>query len=389
LENVRKIALHEVFGKKRSRKKRREDDELSENSMTLEEEVEALRSTQIGIFTLQAIKIVSALRESVELTRSKFKKVLEYFGEDEKKKLSPHELFEIICVFTKDFDSAKEKVAKLEKEKIRRDKKKRGVRDESPNSRSSWDSGPSKGSIGKESSSSSKQPNPLRISSMQPHVSSRFPSRQDLTKDQTLGKGRENKSDSIDGTISESCESSDSRQQSESSLDMNTGHSLCSNKIEDEHESSLFQQSRVDSYSSSGKEDKLISDDSNEEFDENFEPCQDSDVDDKPAARWDELQQDSKPLRVVERNSTRITTERGQIQMTRDQSMRQRARAMRQERMKASVQKEQNDTATDIHQTRRKPPAPEGARSSHVTNNSTVTRDRIRARRDRLRRSHT
>merc|ERR1712086_963080 len=105
-----------------------------------------------------------------------------------------------------------------------------------------------------------------------------------------------------------------------------------------------FQQSRVDSYSSSGKEDKLISDDSNEEFDENFEPCQVRDLDDKPATRWDELQQESKPLRVVERNSTRITTERGQIQMTRDQSMRQRARAMRQERMKASVQKEQNDT---------------------------------------------
>jgi hypothetical protein len=82
LENVRKIALHEVLGKNRAswsrrRKNTGDDDDMSQDSVSLEEEVESLRSTRIGIFTLQAIKIVSALRESVELTRSKFKKVLE------------------------------------------------------------------------------------------------------------------------------------------------------------------------------------------------------------------------------------------------------------------------------------------------------------------------
>lgn len=91
--------------------------------MTLEDEVQALRSTSIGIFTLQAIKIVSNLRENVEDTRTKFRKLLDYFGEDEKKKMHPHNLFEIICSFVKDFESAKDQVAELEKSKKRKERK--------------------------------------------------------------------------------------------------------------------------------------------------------------------------------------------------------------------------------------------------------------------------
>lgn len=139
LENVRKISLHEVFGKKKpswARKKKGDDDEFSQDSMSLEEEVEALRSTRIGIFTLQAIKIVSALREQVEGTRLKFRKLLEYFGEDDRKKMSPHELFEIICIFAKDFSQAKEAVLSLEKEKVKRKQQNDSVRSHSPSDRS-------------------------------------------------------------------------------------------------------------------------------------------------------------------------------------------------------------------------------------------------------------
>lgn len=127
LENVRKIALHEVYGKKpswmRRKMKKGNEDDISHESMTLEDEVQALRSTSIGIFTLQAIKIVSNLRENVEGTRTKFRKLLEYFGEDEKKKMHPHNLFEIICSFIKDFESAKDQVAELEKSKKRKEQK--------------------------------------------------------------------------------------------------------------------------------------------------------------------------------------------------------------------------------------------------------------------------
>jgi len=169
LENVRKIALHEVLGKRRPRKRNGDDDDISQNSMSLEDEVEALRSSRIGIFTLQAIKIVSALRENVEITRSKFKKVLEYFGEDEKKKMNPHDLFDIICVFAKDFSTAKEAVIELEKVKARNNRKKQGVRSQSPSSRSR-DSSWSKTS--KEQDGSVRSEKALKASPM-PHITSK------------------------------------------------------------------------------------------------------------------------------------------------------------------------------------------------------------------------
>ena len=121
LENMRKIALNEVNGKKKRKGKKHniDDDEMSQHSMSLEQEVEILRSTQIGIFTLDAIKIVSSLRENVEITKTKYGKLLEYFGEEGEKMMMPHELFKIIVTFTKDFDNAKEEVKRMEKTKVR------------------------------------------------------------------------------------------------------------------------------------------------------------------------------------------------------------------------------------------------------------------------------
>jgi len=123
LENVRKIALHEVYGTRqfpltKRKKKSCEDEEMSHESMTLEEEVEALRASTIGLFTLDAIKAVSSLRENVEQTNIKFTKVLEYFGEEGRNKMQPHDLFGIIVRFSKDFDLAKEEVAKDNKLKV-------------------------------------------------------------------------------------------------------------------------------------------------------------------------------------------------------------------------------------------------------------------------------
>ena len=53
--------------------------------LSLEQEYEALRSSKVGQFTLDAIKKVSLLRDKVELTQSKFSNLLEYFGEPGKK----------------------------------------------------------------------------------------------------------------------------------------------------------------------------------------------------------------------------------------------------------------------------------------------------------------
>lgn len=128
LENFRKLALHEAKASKvvyslPSKNKHQEDndsDDLSVASISLEEEVASLRSTKIGMFALSAIKKVSQLRERVDISREKFCQLLEYFGEDaESSTMQPHELFEIISTFCRNFDAAREDVNKMEKAKVR------------------------------------------------------------------------------------------------------------------------------------------------------------------------------------------------------------------------------------------------------------------------------
>jgi len=134
LENVRRIALYEARELFRHRRRRRprgadgdgngdgSDGSLSDASLTLEEEVRALRASDIGAFTLDAIKKVSALRDRVEGTKDKFARLLEYFGEEDKD-LQPHDLFQIICAFVKDFDKARGEVTEKEKAKQRQERK--------------------------------------------------------------------------------------------------------------------------------------------------------------------------------------------------------------------------------------------------------------------------
>lgn len=131
LENVRKIALYQARQATayRLRRKKRDEDEESlsegEASLTLEEEVEALRATPIGMFTLSAIKYVSSLRDRVEDTKAKYSRLLEYFGEESN--MQPHELFNTIVSFSRDFDKAKEQVFANEVRKQREERKRQAV----------------------------------------------------------------------------------------------------------------------------------------------------------------------------------------------------------------------------------------------------------------------
>jgi len=134
LENVRKIALYQARHAMayRFRRKKREDDEESlsdgEVSLSLEEEVEALRATPIGLFTLSAIKLVSSLRDKVEETKAKYARTLEYFGEDStESNMQPHELFNTIVAFCRDFDKAKELVFANEKKQQREERKRQAT----------------------------------------------------------------------------------------------------------------------------------------------------------------------------------------------------------------------------------------------------------------------
>jgi hypothetical protein len=80
LENIRKLALLEY----RYRDSGGITDTFSPEivvdgpPLSLEQEYEALRSSKVGQFTLDAIKKVSLLRDKVELTQSKFSNLMEH-----------------------------------------------------------------------------------------------------------------------------------------------------------------------------------------------------------------------------------------------------------------------------------------------------------------------
>jgi len=134
LENVRRIALYQARQAKKFRRQKKrhpngedgDEEILSDMSLSLEEEVEALRSSPIGLFTLSAIKKVSFLRDRVEGTKVKFQKLLEYFGED-KNSTQPHELFSTIVKFCRDFEKAKEQVFAQETKKKREERKRQSI----------------------------------------------------------------------------------------------------------------------------------------------------------------------------------------------------------------------------------------------------------------------
>jgi hypothetical protein len=151
LENVRRISLYQARIQQEYRLKRRnpredDNDSLGDVSLSLEEEVESLRATNI------------ALRDKVELTKEKFNRLLEYFGEEEKK-LQPHELFNYIAVFCRDFGKAREEVFANVQKKMREDRKK--ALQSTPNGKNGKPpAAPERGSQ-----------KPLRASSFQPNMS--------------------------------------------------------------------------------------------------------------------------------------------------------------------------------------------------------------------------
>ena len=166
LENVRRIALHEARLKKVQYVQRQEsnddddNDSIGEIEMTLEEEVEALRASPTGLFTLNAIKQVSALRDKVEVTRAKFTKVLVYFGEEEKT-MQPHELFGIFVKFCRNFNKAKEQVLAKQKRRLREERKKN--RNQTPNGKNGKPpSGPEKSNKSSLASSSGHHRHPAQ-----------------------------------------------------------------------------------------------------------------------------------------------------------------------------------------------------------------------------------
>ncbi len=187
LENVRKIALHEAksstimyqLPKTKSSEADNDSDDLSVDSMSLEDEVSLLRSTKTGMFALSAIRKVSQLRERVDTAKYQFVSLLKYLGESGDSKMQPHELFEIITTFCRTFDIVRADVEKMEKAKKRDEKKEKdteaGTKSERLKAIQETQTSPSVKTIQENQAPVAKKASPfLRTSSHQPNLGNVF-----------------------------------------------------------------------------------------------------------------------------------------------------------------------------------------------------------------------
>ena len=75
-------------------------------SMSPEDEERLLQSTDTAQFALSATEEVSQLRALLNKVKGMYPYVLKHYGKQNKEMMQPHQLFEIIDRFCKEFDKA-------------------------------------------------------------------------------------------------------------------------------------------------------------------------------------------------------------------------------------------------------------------------------------------
>lgn len=106
LDEVRRIALQESKA-------------AMEGRLSMEEEVEVLRKTTVGRFTLDACVQMTLLAEDFEKANEQFNDLIQFFGEiSTDSEAHPDVVFSILRTFGKDFDRALNEVILDEKMKV-------------------------------------------------------------------------------------------------------------------------------------------------------------------------------------------------------------------------------------------------------------------------------
>jgi hypothetical protein len=125
LESVRMLALYNGSDKDRPFTSVGGDDAtaLSMPKIAAEEEINLLRRTSIGNFTMDACARMAAVVDEIENANASYNALLRYFGEEGKKGLQPHEVFQNISTFCRDFEAAVTVVLKTEKAQVSRPSK--------------------------------------------------------------------------------------------------------------------------------------------------------------------------------------------------------------------------------------------------------------------------
>jgi hypothetical protein len=123
LEGIRKLALH--FSREQCSAPLSAIEYSEVDSATLrshlsfaeDDEAAVLRTTPIGMFTLDASIHMAAIVEEVENAKTAFNACLLYFGEEDRK-LQPSDVFETLTTFSQDFETANCLIAKEEKAQV-------------------------------------------------------------------------------------------------------------------------------------------------------------------------------------------------------------------------------------------------------------------------------
>lgn len=88
-------------------------------TVTIEQEIDVLRRSSIGNFTLDACARMAAVVAEIENAKTSYNSLLVYFGEEGKKGLQPHEVFQIISTFCRAFEAAVTVVVETETAQVR------------------------------------------------------------------------------------------------------------------------------------------------------------------------------------------------------------------------------------------------------------------------------
>lgn len=96
IESVRSLALQQA---ERSVTKR--------NSHVYKEEVLLLRATRVGMFVVNASKIMSEIQERVNELEENFANLMRYFALENSTSIQPHDLFGIITAFVRSVNTAR------------------------------------------------------------------------------------------------------------------------------------------------------------------------------------------------------------------------------------------------------------------------------------------
>lgn len=130
LESVRRLALYHALESdhvKASSQGSVNGDSIAAmnipSKLSVTEEMDLLRKTSIGKFTLDACESLAGALDEVDTAKTSYNALLRYFGEEDSSTAQPNDVFHTIVTFSKDFEAALVAVIESEKAELKEAKR--------------------------------------------------------------------------------------------------------------------------------------------------------------------------------------------------------------------------------------------------------------------------